>query len=338
MLHVHKRKLEEFMQDSNMQWDSDDYVTNRYSRTRYPQSLFVTPEIQRNIEQSNGEDGGNAPRSNRSAPPDKMSINELQLHLSNQAAVLRRNMSNEYEELREFQNNELKLLIQAKASKEPWFKTLAEDARKNPPRTLAHSTPKLPRRESQQAVQPPRLQNIPARIASPVLVQSPAEYPDLQALIDDPALSPFFKFFLHLRVIQQNWPAVSHGWSQYINLFHRKLMPEKAFTKGVLEDAVRGNVAYHFRPDREGINSTRGMAQTLPDQYIMSRLIIDVILEMAEAGLIEHSMAPSESKGEIFGPTIILDAMALERKLLENTEKETESKETVKKATDPRSR
>jgi hypothetical protein len=49
-------------------------------------------------------------------------------------------------------------------------------------------------------------------------------------------------------------------------------------------------------------------------------------------------MTPSEFKGEIYGPTIILDAIKLERQSLENTEQETESKETVMKATDPRSR
>jgi hypothetical protein len=171
------------------------------------------------------------------------------------------------------------------------------------------------------------------------MVQSPAEHPDLHALKNDPTLSPFFKFFLNLRVVQQNWLNVSREWSQYIALFHRKLMTKRPFAKAVLEDAVRGIVAYQFKPDPKHISFTRGLAQTLPDKYVMSKLIIDVVLEMAEEGKIEHSNAPNESKGEIFGPRIIMDAMEMEAQLQqENTEKATDSMENVGKATDPRNR
>lgn len=310
----------------------------------------MTPEIQRNIDQSNGEDGGNASGGPNRRAPDKLSINELQLHLSNQAAVLRRNMSNEHEELREFQSNELKLLLQAKVAKDPEFKGLVEEARRNPQRFMAaRSIPKQtqPIRRDSSTYIPPALQpSRPSQViqqqsASPVLVQaSPAEFPDLQALKNDPSLSPFFKFFLNLRVVQQNWPAVSREWSQYIAFFHRKLMTEKAFAKAVIEDAVRGNVAYQFKPDLGHITFTRGIIEDLPQQFVLSRLIIDVVLEMAEAGDIEHTSAPNESKTEIFGPRIIMDAMGLEAKFQPTNIGQTTDPavENVGKATDPRNR
>lgn len=259
-----------------------------------------------------------------------MCINELQLHLSNQAAVMRRNMAKEHEDLREFQNSELKLLIQAKAAKEPEFNKLVEEARKNSQRFMTRAHLKPVRRDSVTYVQPtPHAQTVQQQSVSPVRVQSPLEYPDLQALKNDPSLLPFFKFFLNLRVVQQNWPAVSREWPQYIAFFHRRLMTEKAFAKAVLEDAVRTNVAYSFRPDLDHIKLTRELAQTLPETYVMSRLVMDVVLEMAEEGNIEHSSEPSESKAEIFGPRIILDAMNLEVRL---------QTENVTKATDPRNR
>jgi hypothetical protein len=338
LLHVHKRQLEEFFRDSNLQWDNDSYVTSRYSQARYPQSLHVTPEIQKNIEEANGADGGNAPLPSNRTAPDKMCISELQLHLSNQAAMMRRNMAKEYEDLREFQNSELKLMLQAKAAKEPEFNKLVEEARKNPQRLMSRTMPKPGRRESAVYVQPiPRTQTVQQKSVSPVRVQSPLEYPDLQALKSDPSLSPFFKFFLNLRVVQQNWPAVSREWPQYIAFFQRKLMTEKAFAKAVLEDAVRTNVAYSFRPDLEHIDLTRGLAQSLPETYVMSRLVIDVVLEMAAEGNIEHSNAASESKAEIFGPRIIMDAMNLETQSQTNLEPQLQT-ENITKATDPRNR
>jgi hypothetical protein len=252
---------------------------------------------------------------------------------------MRRDMAKEYEELRDFQNSELKLLLQAKAAREPEFNKLVEDARKNPQRLMMRAMPKLVRRDSAPNIQPiPRPQTIQQQSLSPVTMQSPFEYPDLQALKNDPSLSPFFKFFLNLRVVQQNWPAVSREWSQYIAFFQRRLMTEKAFAKAVLEDAVRTNVAYSFRPDREHINLTRGLAQGLPESYVMSRLVIDVVLEMAEEGNIEHSSAPSESKAEIFGPRIIMDAMNLETQLRSENVGNATPDENVGKATDPRNR
>ena len=114
-------------------------------------------------------------------------------------------------------------------------------------------------------------------------------------------------------------------------------MTEKAFAKAVIEDAVRGNVAYQFKPDRGHITFTRGLVKDLPEKYVMSRLIMDVVLEMAEAGDIEHTNAPNESKTEIFGPRIIMDAMALETQLQpENVGQGTDL--NVGKATDPRNR
>ena len=117
LLHSHQQKLKQFCQDSAAQWDSE-FIENRYSQSRPLQDVYPTPEIRQNIEADDLGDIGNLPirkgTSSRDKGDDALSINELQYHLSNQAAALRMKMTNEYEDLRIFQNSELEVLIKVK--------------------------------------------------------------------------------------------------------------------------------------------------------------------------------------------------------------------------------
>lgn len=342
LLHSHQQKLNQFIQDSNAQWDSG-YAVNRYSQYRALQNIFPTPELQQNISAAKREDGGNLPLhrngnggQNGVIAGDELSINDLQFHLSNQAATLRMNMTSEYEDMRIFQNSELEVLLKAKAKKEPEFSKLIEEVRlhlNRPPRP-----PPLrmvsQRSNSTSTTHSPVIQ----QIASPILSHSPAPLPDLHQLKNDPSLSPFIKFFLQLQVVQQNWLAISSNWGHYVVIFQRGLMTEKAFAKAILEDAVRINHNnIKFTVELNHIQTTRQMATSFPETMAMSRLITDVVLEMAEAGDIEFTEAPNEEMGETFGPKILMDVIDLESDSSHVQQQQTrEVSRGVGRATDPR--
>ena len=333
----HKRKLDEFIQDSNLQWDNGYYVTQRFSNHRFPESLYTTPEIQQNIEASKAEDGGNVPLRRNRFGDDKLTINELQMNLSNQAATLRLGMTSEYEDMRSFQNHELEYLLKQKESKEPEFHKLVEDIRKHGIRPSVHrtSSSKPTQRDpptNPQVIRSPVIsQNL---TMSPAQIMSPSDGPDINQLKTDPSLSPFVKFFLDMQVVQQNWRAIAPNWLHYVLILNRKLMTEHAFAKAIFEDVVRTTNVTKFPVDTEHVSKTREMAKNLPDTMHISQIITDVILEMAEEGSIEFTMEKVETKSEVFGPKILMDVMSLEAKL------QSQAPETltlnVEKATDPR--
>jgi hypothetical protein len=340
LLDVHKRKLEEFKQDSNTQWDNS-YVNKRYSPYRYPESLYATPEILKNVEATKPGDGGNAPLKRDLTANDKMSINELQLHLSNQAAFLRRNMTNEYEDLRMFQNSEIELLIKAKDARDPEFHKTVEEKRKEGLRPTARQVPKPIRKETSSItsalITPPIIRSpVVQRTASPVQIQSPVnDIPDLNALKNDVTLSPFLKILLNLQVVQQNWPAIATNWSQYYGIFKRKLMSEENFAKGILEDAVRTTNNTKFSVDQGKIDITRDSARMMPDTMAHVKLLIKVVMAMAEEGDIEFARVPTVSREDTFGPNILIDIMTVGTRILAETQMGSTS---VGRATDPRQR
>jgi hypothetical protein len=311
LLNSHKRKFNEFIEDSNAQWDSESYVVNRYSRTRTLGTLFATAEMKQNIEATTLEDGRDIPLNRNGATEDKLSINELQLQLSNQAAVLRMTMANEYEDMRIFQNKELETLLKAKAKKEPEFQKLVEEARVLGSRPQPNRPQvKLPsRRDSASTVtQSPTVQIS----QSPIVAHPPDTTLDLNKLKTDASLPEFVRFFLHLQVVQQNWPVISRNWPHYVFMFQRNLLPQSAFARAILEDAVNSNGNTKFTVEPEHIQKTREAAQKLPEKMHMSRLITEVILEMAEAGAIDFTS--NDSLGETLGPKIVVDVMKVEKK------------------------
>ena len=313
LLHTHKHQLSQFFKDSNAQWDNI-YAINRYSQSRGTlKNLFPTPEIQQNIEAAKFSDGGNLPLHppKREIGRDELCINDIQLYLSNQAALLRRKMTSEYENLRMFQNSELQNLLKLKAKKVPEFSKLVEDVKVHGIRrpTNLKPTARSTASNSTLAIQSP----VTHQISSPTLTHSPVDLPDLNLLKTDPSLSPFVHFFLQLKVVQQNWLVISRIWSRYVSILQRGLMTEEAFAKAILEDAVRTiNKNAKFPVEIEFIQMTRERSKGLPESMHMSRIITSVVLEMAEAGDIEFSKKSVNSKGDTFGPGIVFDVMKLE--------------------------
>ena len=339
LLHSHQQTLKQFCQDSAAQWDSE-YIVNRYSQSHPLQDVYPTPEIKQNIEADNLGDSGNLPirkgTSSRSKG-DALSINELQYHLSNQAAALRMKMTNEYEDLRIFQNSELELLIKAKAKSEPEFSKLIDDIRVHGNRHRPLPLKPPPQPQSTNNISSVSQSPVAQQIQSSVLSSSPSDLTDINLLKNDPSLPSFVKFFLHLQVVQQNWTAICGKWAQYVDIFQRELMTEENFAKAILEDAVR---AAHPTPtpkftknELSLIQTTRETAKQIPENMVMSRIIMNVILDMAEAGDIEFTKDPIESMGESFGPQILLDAMRVEPSQMHQA-----SIGGVGKATDPRQR
>ena len=313
--------------------------------------------MRRNIEAANSADGGNVVSEKNGMQDDKLSINELQLHLANQAARLRMDMTTEYEELRRFQNSELEFWLNVKAKSEPDFRNESERARIPPVENV-----KIPRaappRTQQPTIQtrlppPHRNDSMPNNnyptVHSPVvqMFSSPHDpLPDLSSLKNDPSLDPddrqFVNFFLDLEVVQHNWAAISPHWSQYVDIFKRKLMTKMSFAKAILEDAVR-NDTKRYEVDRQRIQSTRNALKAVPDTMSMIRLITQVVLELAEVGIIELDTTAAHLKGPTFGPNILNDVMTLEKariaeRLSGNMLTGQPETANVGKATDPRQR
>ena len=256
-------------------------------------------------------------------------MNELQLHLSNQAATLRMNMTSEYEDMRIFQNSELEIMLKAKVNQEPEFSKLVDEARIHGIRPQPHRPSSLRPTHRTTPGSSANPSPITLQAWSPVLTHSPADLPDLAYLRNDPSLSPFIKFFLHLQVVQQNWLAISRNWAQYVVILQRELMTEIAFAKAILQDAVRTNNTTKFTPEPEHIQRTREALKNIPESMHMTHVITEAILGMAEAGYIELNDAPNDSKGETFGPSIIMNVLDLEGTLQQ------EISTGVGRATDP---
>lgn len=267
---------------------------------------------------------------------DKLSMNELQLHLSNQAATLRMNMTSEYEDMRIFQNSELETMLKAKVNKEPEFSKLVDDARIHGIRPLHHRPSPLgliPRTITSSSANP---SPITQQVLSPALPHSPNDFPDLTYLRNDPSLSPFIKFFLHLQVVEHSWLAISRNWTQYVVIFQRDLMTEVAFAKAILQDAVRMNATTKFTVEPEHIQRTREAVKSIPESMHMTHVITEAILGMAEAGDIELTEADDDSKGETFGPSIMMDVLELEAAM--QTQEQQEISTGVGRAIDRRQR
>jgi hypothetical protein len=318
LLNIHKRKLEEFKKDSKEQWDTA-YVNKRYSTSRFPECIYATPEILKNIESTPSQFRENVPLVRDVMSNDKMSINELQFQLSNQAAMLRRNMANEHEDLRMFQNREIEILIKAKDARDLEFHKLVEETRKpgfrpppdphqvNKPIRKQSSLP-TPAAVSSPAIRAPMAQ----RTASPVQIQSPAaELPDLNTLQNDVSLDTFLRILLQLTVVQRNWPAIAINWHQYYYMFKRTLLPAENFAKAVLEDAIRATNTTKFPVDQKIIDKTRTDAANFTDILAGTKLLIGVVLAMAEAGDIEIASSATFSKEDTFGPTILIEIMTI---------------------------
>ena len=263
-------------------------------------------------------------------------MNELQLHLSNQAATLRMNMTSEYEDMRIFQNSELETMLKAKVNKEPEFSKLVDDARIHGIRPLHHRPSPLgliPRTITSSSANP---SPITQQVLSPALPHSPNDFPDLTYLRNDPSLSPFIKFFLHLQVVEHSWLAISRNWTQYVVIFQRDLMTEVAFAKAILQDAVRMNATTKFTVEPEHIQRTREAVKSIPESMHMTHVITEAILGMAEAGDIELTEADDDSKGETFGPSIMMDVLELEAAM--QTQEQQEISTGVGRAIDRRQR
>jgi hypothetical protein len=316
-------------------------VKNRYSHSRTKESVYATPEIQKNLNLSKPEYGGNAPLQINQSEDDALSINELQMHLSNQAASMRMRMNKEYADLRLFQAAEIDYFIRVKARKESDFQKLVDEMRSRPKPSAPRPIQTNLRRESGNTSS---LQNSPVvqHSGSPVVFQSPAEILDFNRLKDDPSLPPFVKFFLHLKVVQENWHAISPGWTQYVTLFRRKHLTEKTFAKAILEDAVRTvDTTKYTSNNVDYMKSTQNMAKELPKNMPISKIITDALLEMAEAGDVEFMEVPLqgtiyEGKPGTFGPKILFDVLSTEESLRKSAEATTPVH--VEKATDPRKR
>ena len=316
------------MEDSNAQWDSESYTVNRYDPSRPLETVFATPDIERNVKAAIPEDGGNIPLGEKGMVENKLSINELQLYLSNQAAMLRMSMTREYEDLRVYQNEELETFIKAKEMKEPEFHKLVEDQRKRGIRVKPRLPLTIGRGSSSHIL------TSTSAVESPISPASGA--PDLATLKNDPSLTPFIKFFLDLQVVQENWTVISRSWSNYVSILQRNLMTEAAFVKAVFQDAVRAQGGHKFPVEKAHIEATREAAKNIPDTMPILRTIVQVVLEMAEAGDLEFSTEPNEGKGETFGPKILRDVMSLERGMQNTPSTSTASDTNERKALDPR--
>jgi hypothetical protein len=252
---------------------------------------------------------------------DKLSISEVQLEVGNQAAVTRMKMVGEYDLLRQFQNSEVEVLIRGKMAKDVEFAKLVEE-------TKRYGRP--PMRRPSRLIDTARPPTSPGITQSPMMTQhispgtmSPQEtLPAFLAMQNDPQLPPSVKFFLRLGVVQQNWPAISRGWPQYVSLLSRRLMTEHAFVKAILEDAVRvpGKT---FPVDKDLVERTRQQAREINEENHISKVTFDVVLEMADQGDIEFIASEGDSMGEV----ILMEVVALEKAMLEQPET---------KATDPR--
>ena len=297
--------------------------------------------MQKNIQASKSEDGGNVPLCRRGVSTDKLSMNELQLHLSNQAATLRMNMTSEYEDMRIFQNSELETMLKVKVNKEPEFSKLVDEARIHGIRP--HRPPSLrptPRPTASNSANP---SPVTQQFLSPARSHSPTDLPDLTHLKNDPSLSPFLKFFLHLQVVQQNWSAISRNWTQYVIIFQRDLMTEIAFAKAVLQDAILANTPSKFIVEPEHIQITREAVKNIPESMHMTHVITEAILGMAETGDIELTEAANDSKDETFGPSIMMNVLELEGSLQTQQQQQQQRQRqevstAVGRATDPRQR
>ena len=285
---------------------------------------------------------GNAPPleepTDETADKSVFSINELQLYLSNQAMIMRGQMTSEYEELRIFQNSEMELLLKAKAQKEPEFAQAVEDAKKKPlPRPAVAAAPSKPHlrsasKNSSGVSMPGGLGSHPKSLSP--LTQSPSEFPDINLVKRDTSLPPFVRFCVELDVVQRNWPIVARSWTNYVNFFQRTLMDETAFAKGILQDAVRTPGSSPLTVDPGAISTTR---QTLEGKIPgrMSQIIAKVLFEMAEVGDIDFTDPPVEAQGNRHGLSILANAIAVERAFMGI---ERASTGNVGKATDPRHR
>jgi hypothetical protein len=74
----------------------------------------------------------------------------------------------------------------------------------------------------------------------------------------------------------------------------------------------------------------------MSDDMPISRIVAETLLELAESGDVEFSLASNESKGETFGPKILLDVMSTEALL--RVRLDTTTPMQIEKATDPRQR
>jgi hypothetical protein len=347
LLRNHQDQLSQFIHDTNLQWDSDDYVTNRISKSRPLESLVPTPDLRHNIEASKPEYGCNAPPHSRGVSQDKMSINELQLQLSNQAAAMRLKMAKEDLELRLYQKSEIETFIKVKQAKEPEFERVIKEAKEARKRDEVRR-----RQESRKSVPLPlnrestrngtRRDSLPSGSStrSPVLhmspgpMQSPNDTLDINILRNDTSVKPFAKFFLHLPVVQQNWPAVSREWMHTYTVFQRGLMTEKAFAQGVLQDALTRHDGVKFMPEAAAIHQTRAAMSAMDERMRITRIVAEVILELAEAGEVDFT-----SRGDSVGTKIIFEAMSIEEFLLQQqAESQPPASAQVGKATDPRQR
>jgi hypothetical protein len=316
LLHSHQRKLKEFIEDSCAQWDNEHYTTSRYNQARPFDTIFATPEIQQNIQAAQPEDGGNVPLNTSKFSLDKLSINELQLHLSNQAAVLRMQMANEYEDLRICQNHELETIIKAKANQDHEFAILVQEMQ-NSWNRLQQKQPQQSRnprqrRDSSYTIQSP---HSPIQSTTSPIQFSPSDILDINTLKNDASILEFARFFLHLQVVEENWFGIYRSWFHYVSQLQRNLMTESAFAKAILQAAVHTKNKAKFRVQMEPILETRTASKQVPEAMHISHIIIQVLLEMAEAGDVEFTKEASESKGEAFGPKILLDVMNLEARM-----------------------
>jgi len=315
--------------------------------------------MQRNIDAANPADGGNVPLAKTGKQEDKLSINELQHHLANQAARMRKEMTTQYEELRRFQNSELEYWLNIKAKAEQDFRNDVERARIPPIENV--KIPRAPPPRSQHPplqIRPPasslqRTDSMPMvspAVRSPIQpLPSPRDSPDFSALRNELNLDPddrlFASFFLDLDVVQQNWAAIASNWPHYVALIRRKHMGRENFAKAVLEDVLRDN-GQKYDINQEKILQTRERIKRFP--YPIARIIMESVLELAEAGIVQFDTSKGNLKGPSFGPNIItnilkLSASGKERQILQAGQQEEtmtaeEPATAVGKATDPRQR
>lgn len=347
MLHDHQQKLQKFYHDSNLQWD-EAYPKSRYSEIQGHQNLYATPDILQNIQTSGGlgEVGGNAMSLDQPVDMDGrksyFSINELQLYLSDQAMLMRQQMTGEYEDLRRFQNAELEFLLKAKIGREPEFAAAVELAQKEKaeetrykvlqePRTStggsAQMKPPLRRASTTAAVYGVPGSTTQQQSLSP-MVQSPAESPDINDVGRNILLPPFVRFCAQLEVIQRNWLNIRNDWDNFVKLFQRGILNEEAFAKAIVVDAFGD--AGQMDVDRSAIETARGLLEgKIPGH--MSQVIARVLFEMANEGLVDFRDPPVEPLRH--GTSILSNAIMVEREFMEM-----EEASRVGKATDPRQR
>jgi hypothetical protein len=351
LLHRHQAELEKFYNDSNLQWDDETYVVDRFDPNEPIESLFPSRGMRKNALAATSGDGGNISLNKDGTAETKLSINELQLYLSNQAASLRMEMNSEYEDLRAFQNEEMEIQINLKARSELEFRKTVEETQKRPHHPIRQAslafTPNPPPHPIQPA--PPIAKLAPPIPTAPhpsfaldvspttIISQSPATYspleiPDINTVANDSSLIPFVKFMVQLKVVRENWAKIAGEFNHYVSSLSRGLMLESAFAKGILQDAVRSNPPTKYPIDQESIQKLRDGIKAIRETMTFSRIISQVLLEMAEAGDVTLSTTANEDKGEKLGLKILSDVVSLERRV------KGESSQASSKATDPRQR